>query len=101
MKTLETFEFDRSGVSAGQLRTLAEGDYVTKAEPIFWSAKPERERRAWRPALRRGLPPAASGAVHHRDGADQRTRRGCARQSTQPRAGPMGTARPDLYDELG
>ena len=35
MKTLEAFEFDRSGVSAGQLRTLAEGDYVTKAEPIL------------------------------------------------------------------
>ena len=25
MKTLESFEFDRSGVSAGQLRTLAPG----------------------------------------------------------------------------
>ena len=35
MKTLEAFEFDRSGVSAGQLRALAEGDYVTKAEPIL------------------------------------------------------------------
>ena len=35
MKTLDAFEFDRSGVSAGQLRALAEGDYVTKAEPIL------------------------------------------------------------------
>jgi DNA replication protein DnaC len=35
MKTLDAFEFDRSGVSAAQLRTLAEGDYVTKAEPIL------------------------------------------------------------------
>ena len=35
MKTLDTFEFDRSGVSVTQLRTLAEGDYVTKAEPIL------------------------------------------------------------------
>jgi len=35
MKTLDGFEFDRSGVSAAQLRTLAEGDYVTKAEPIL------------------------------------------------------------------
>jgi DNA replication protein DnaC len=35
MKTLEAFEFDRSGVSAAQLRTLAEGDYVTRAEPIL------------------------------------------------------------------
>jgi DNA replication protein DnaC len=35
MKTLDGFEFDRSGVSAAQLRTLAEGEYVTKAEPIL------------------------------------------------------------------
>jgi DNA replication protein DnaC len=35
MKTLEGFEFDRSGVSAPQLRTLAEGDYVSKAEPVL------------------------------------------------------------------
>ena len=35
MKTLDAFEFDRSGVAATQLRTLAEGDYVTKAEPIL------------------------------------------------------------------
>jgi hypothetical protein len=35
MKTLDAFEFDRSGVSAVQLRTLAEGDYVTKAEPVL------------------------------------------------------------------
>ena len=35
MKTLDGFEFDRFGVSAAQLRTLAEGDYVTKAEPVL------------------------------------------------------------------
>jgi DNA replication protein DnaC len=35
MKTLEGFEFDRSGVSAAQLRDLAAGDYVTRAEPIL------------------------------------------------------------------
>src|ERR1700710_3126884 len=35
MKTLEAFEFDRSSVSAGQVRTLAEGGYVTQAEPIL------------------------------------------------------------------
>ena len=35
MKTLEAFEFDRSGVSAAQLRGLAEGDYITKAEPVL------------------------------------------------------------------
>ena len=31
MKTLDEFEFDRSGVSAAQLRTLAEGGYVARA----------------------------------------------------------------------
>src|SRR6202161_1193248 len=35
MKTLEAFEFDRSSSSASQVRTLAEGGYVTKAEPIL------------------------------------------------------------------
>jgi DNA replication protein DnaC len=35
MKTLDAFKFDRSSVSAAQLRTLAEGDYVAKAEPIL------------------------------------------------------------------
>src|ERR1700727_3676622 len=35
MKTLDAFEFERSSVSAAQLRTLAEGDYVAKAEPIL------------------------------------------------------------------
>lgn len=35
MKTLDEFEFDRSGVSAAQLRTLAEGGYVTRAEPVL------------------------------------------------------------------
>ncbi len=35
MKTLDAFEFDRSGVAATQLRTLAEGDYIARAEPIL------------------------------------------------------------------
>jgi DNA replication protein DnaC len=35
MKTLEAFEFDRSGVSAAPLRRLAEGDYITRAEPVL------------------------------------------------------------------
>ncbi len=35
MKTLDEFEFDRSGVAATHLRTLAEGEYVTRAEPIL------------------------------------------------------------------
>lgn len=35
MKTLEAFEFDRSGVSAVQLRGLAEGEYIVKAEPVL------------------------------------------------------------------
>jgi DNA replication protein DnaC len=35
MKTLEGFEFDRSGVAAAELRALAGGDYITKAEPVL------------------------------------------------------------------
>ena len=35
MKTLEAFEFDRSGVAAAQLRGLAEGEYIAKAEPVL------------------------------------------------------------------
>jgi DNA replication protein DnaC len=35
MKTLEGFDLDHSGVSAAQLRDLAAGDYVTKAESIL------------------------------------------------------------------
>jgi len=35
MKTLDAFEFDRSSVSARQIRELAEGGYVTRAEPVL------------------------------------------------------------------
>ncbi|MGK7864853.1 ATP-binding protein [Falsiroseomonas sp. E2-1-a4] len=35
MKTLKASEFDRSGVLAAQMRELAEGEYVTKAEPVL------------------------------------------------------------------
>ncbi len=35
MKTLDEFEFDRSGVSAARLRDLATGDYVAKVEPVL------------------------------------------------------------------
>jgi DNA replication protein DnaC len=35
MKTLDEFEFDRSGIAASQVRTLAEGGYITRAEPIL------------------------------------------------------------------
>ena len=35
MKTLDAFEFERSGVSAGQIRGLAEGGYVSRAEPVL------------------------------------------------------------------
>jgi DNA replication protein DnaC len=35
MKTLEAFEFDRSAVAAAHLRTLADGDYVSRAEPVL------------------------------------------------------------------
>ena len=32
---LDAFEFDRSGVSATQVRTLAKGDYVVKTELVL------------------------------------------------------------------
>jgi len=54
MKTLEAFEFDRSGVSAGQLRTLADCARWPRANTwprqnrSCWSARPGRERRTWR-----------------------------------------------------
>jgi DNA replication protein DnaC len=35
MKTLEVFEFEQSVVPAARIRKLAEGDYVTKAEPVL------------------------------------------------------------------
>jgi DNA replication protein DnaC len=34
-KTLEEFEFDQSVVPAARIRKLAEGDYVTRAEPVL------------------------------------------------------------------
>jgi hypothetical protein len=38
MKTLEAFEFDRSGVSAGHLRTVAEGERDQGRAGSCWSA---------------------------------------------------------------
>jgi len=35
IKTLEAFEFEQSVVPAARIRKLAEGDYVTKAEPVL------------------------------------------------------------------
>ena len=50
MKKLEGFEFDRSGTSAAQLRDLAAGDYVTRAEPILLvgEARPGKSHLATR-----------------------------------------------------
>lgn len=35
LKTLDEFEFDRSGVQAARLRELAEGGYIGRAEPVL------------------------------------------------------------------
>src|SRR6201995_797759 len=59
MKTLDAFEFDRSAVSAAQLRTLAEGVYVTKAEPVLLVGEAGTGRPIWRPDC--AWPPVASG----------------------------------------
>jgi DNA replication protein DnaC len=48
MKTLEAFEFDRSGVSAGQMRTLAEAITSPRRSLSCWLARPGRERPIWR-----------------------------------------------------
>ena len=98
MKTLDGFEFDRSSVSAAQLRTLAEGDYVAKAEPILLAGEAGTGKTHLATGAVRGrLSSTAAAAIHDRYGADQRVGGGRASQPTQPRARPMGTPRSDLY----
>ena len=92
MKTLDEFEFDRSGVAASQLRSLAEGDYVSqgRADPAGrrgW----HRQKSSRHGPVRRRLPPAAPGPVHDRDRADQRVGGGGARQPAQPGARDDGS----------
>ena len=55
----QAFEFDRSGVAAAQLRGLAGGDYIAKAEPVLLIGE-----RTEKPIWRRGCAwrPAVSGA---------------------------------------
>jgi hypothetical protein len=48
MKTLDAFEFDGSGVSAAQLRMLAESDYVTRAEPVLLVGEAGTGKLMWR-----------------------------------------------------
>ena len=74
MKTLDGFEFDRSGISAARLRELAEGEYVAKAEPILLIG----EAGTGKTHLATGLCVAACRQrrrvqVHDGNGADQRT----------------------------
>jgi DNA replication protein DnaC len=60
MKTLDEFKFELSEVAAIQLRTLAQGDYVTGAEPILLVVMLARAKLT---SLRvYALPPAASAA---------------------------------------
>ena len=102
MKTLDEFEFDRSGVSAAQLRELAEGGYIGQGRAGAAGRRGGHGQDAPGHGPVRGrLPPAAPGAVRDRDRADQRTRRGGARQPAQPRARPLGAARPDLHRRAG
>ena len=70
-----------------QLRTLAEGDYVTKAEPDPVGGRGRyRQDPSGDRALCGRLSAAAAGAVHDCHGTDQRVGRGRPRQPTQPRA---------------
>lgn len=99
MKTLDAFEFDRSGVSAAQLRTLAEGDYVAKAEPVLLVG----EAGTGKTHLATGLCVAACRQRRRVrfTTATARTGRGGACQPTQPRAWPMGAAGSDLHRRTG
>ena len=92
MKTLEAFEFDRSGVSAGATAHAGRGRLRGQGRtgPAGRRGR-HREDPSGDGLVRRRLSPAAAGAVHHRDGADQRTGRGGARQPTQPRTRADGS----------
>ena len=101
VKTLDAFEFDRSGVPAAQLRALAEGDYVARAEPVLLIG----EAGTGKTHLATGLCVAACRQRRrvrftHRDRADQRAGRGGARQPAQPRARPVGAPGPDLHRRI-
>ena len=103
MKTLEGFEFDRSGVSAAATARAGRGRLHHQGGA---GAADRRGRHREDPsgdgAVRGGLPSAAAGAVHHGDRADQRTGRGRACTNQLSRA--LGRwARLDLIciDELG
>ena len=61
LKTLDEFEFDRSGVQAARLCELAKGGYIGEAEPVLLVGEagtgikpPDPRACTW--------PPAASGA---------------------------------------
>ena len=74
VKTLEEFDFSQAPkVSAGQIRQLAEGDYIARAEPVLFL----------------GVPAETAGALHHGGGASERTGGSQAPEPTQPGDGPM------------
>ena len=90
MKTLDGFEFDRSGVSAAQIRELAGGDYVTRAEPVLLIG----EAGTGKSHLATGLcvPAAPPRSLHHRHGARQQAVRGgpCHHAHTPWTKSPVG-----------
>jgi hypothetical protein len=97
MKTLDEFEFDRSGVAASQLRALAEGEYVAKAEPILLIGEAGTGKTHLATGLcvaacrqrRRARFTTATALINELGGG--------ARQSAQSRARSMGAAGPDLH----
>lgn len=93
MRARLPFEFERSGVSAARLRELAEGGYVTKAEPVLLVG----EAGTGKTHLATGLCLAACRQRRRVDfttpmALNQRVGRGGDRQPARPRTGPMGAA---------
>ncbi len=73
LKTLDEFDFGQAPkVSATQIRTLADGDYIARTEPVVLDRRlrDRQDPSAHRP-VRRRLSAAAACPVHHRRRAGQ------------------------------
>ena len=100
MKTLDAFEFDRSGVGRAAAHA-GEGDYVAKAEPVLLVGEAGTERPIWPRDCASPRAASADGAVHHREGADQRAGQGGTCQPTSRALGRWERLDLICIDELG
>ena len=94
VKTLDEFDFSQAPmVSPTQIRELAEGGYIERAEPIvFIGDCGTGKTHLLTGAVRGGLPPEATGAVHHRGRAGQRAGRSQAAAAARAACWPAGRA---------